>query len=106
MPRRVGATKAATTTITPNTAPSTAGHRDGAGIHVLTIRTFTAAPSTTIGTTSVKTWSPRRAPAGAVGSIRWERWSCQAYSPLPGGATSAQSGSASADAPSGIELPP
>ncbi len=73
---------------------------------MLTIRTFTAVPSTTIGTTSVKTWSPGRVPAGAAGSIRWERWSCQAYSPLPGGATSAQSGSAAADALSGIELPP
>ena len=46
--------------ITPNAAPSTNGHRDGAGINVLTIRTFTAVPSTTIGTTSVKTWSPGR----------------------------------------------
>ena len=44
-----------TITIAPTIAPSTAGHRDGAGIHVLAIRTSTATPSTTIGTTAVKT---------------------------------------------------
>jgi hypothetical protein len=96
--------QAPTATTSPAPTPAHIASGDGSGCHVLMTVTSIVSPSTTIGITASRIWSPSPRPNGRALCIQCARWSCHAQEPPV--ATCSQIGSASASAPGGTPSVP